>query len=88
MPITLHLCKMLHDQRIIHMRTELISERLRTYLEQDISPQELVRVLDEHLYQVVQLAAAAGEPITMEQATAYHHIRNIRDLIGQEHGTP
>jgi len=57
------------------------TETLTTYLSQEISASDLSQLLDEHLHTMIQLCAASGEPITEEQASAYHHIRRLRDLF-------
>lgn len=57
-------------------------EALTAYLKEEISAHNLSQLLDEHLHTMIQLAALAGEPISEEQASAYHHIRRLRDLIG------
>jgi hypothetical protein len=31
---------------------------------------------------MIQLAALAGEPISEEQASTYHHLRRLRDAFG------
>jgi len=56
---------------------------LEVYLKEEISAQDLSQLLDEHLHTMIQLCAASGEPISEEQASAYHHIRRLRDLFGQ-----
>lgn len=58
------------------------TETLTAYLSQEISASDLSQLLDEHLHTMIQLAAQAGEPISEEQASVYHHIRRLRDLIG------
>ena len=57
------------------------TDTLTAYLSQEIRPQELSELLDEHLHTMIQLAALAGEPISEEQASTYHHIRRLRDLF-------
>jgi hypothetical protein len=57
------------------------TEALTAYLSQEISASDLSQLLDEHLHTMIQLCAASGEAITEEQASAYHHIRRLRDLI-------
>jgi hypothetical protein len=57
------------------------TDALTTYLSQEISASDLSQLLDEHLHQMIQLAALAGEPISEEQASTYHHIRRLRDLF-------
>jgi hypothetical protein len=57
------------------------TEALATYLHEEISAIDLSQLLDEHLHTMIQLCAASGEAITEEQASAYHHIRRLRDLI-------
>lgn len=54
---------------------------LHRYLKEEISASDLSQLLDEHLHSMIQLCAASGEPISEEQASAYHHIRRLRDLI-------
>ncbi len=54
---------------------------LEVYLKEEISASDLSQLLDEHLHTMIQLCAASGEPISGEQARAYHHIRRLRDLI-------
>ncbi len=56
---------------------------LTTYLTQEIRPHELSELLDEHLNTMIQLTASAGEPISEDQASAYHHIRRLRDLFAE-----
>jgi len=58
------------------------TEALTIYLQEEISASDLSQLLDEHLHTMIQLAALAGEPISEEQASTYHHIRRLRDLIG------
>lgn len=58
------------------------TEALTTYLSQEIRPQELSELLDEHLHAMIRLYAASGEPISEEQASTYHHIRRLRDVFG------
>jgi len=58
------------------------TDALADYLRQEISANDLSQLLDEHLHTMIQLAALAGEPISEEQASTYHHIRRLRDLIG------
>jgi len=58
------------------------AQALTRYLQEEISASDLHQLLDEHLHTMIQLAALAGEPISEEQASAYHHIRRLRDLIG------
>ncbi len=58
------------------------TEALTTYLSQEISASDLSQLLDEHLHQMIQLAALAGEPISEEQASTYHHLRRLRDVFG------
>ncbi len=58
------------------------AEALTAYLQEEISARDLSELLDEHLHTMIQLCAASGEPISEEQASAYHHIRRLRDLIG------
>lgn len=58
------------------------AEALTTYLKEEISASDLSQLLDEHLHTMIHLCAASGEPISEEQASAYHHIRRLRDLIG------
>jgi len=57
------------------------TETLTTYLSQEISASDLSQLLDEHLHTMIQLCAASGEAISEEQASAYHHIRRLRDLF-------
>ena len=57
------------------------TDALTAYLSQEISASDLSQLLDEHLHQMIQLAALAGEPISEEQASTYHHIRRLRDLF-------
>jgi hypothetical protein len=57
------------------------TEALTAYLKQEISASDLSQLLDEHLHTMIQLAALAGEPISEEQASTYHHIRRLRDLF-------
>jgi hypothetical protein len=57
-------------------------DALTTYLSQEISASDLSQLLDEHLHTMIRLYAASGEPISEEQASTYHHIRRLRDLIG------
>ena len=57
------------------------TEALTAYLSQEISASDLSQLLDEHLHTMIQLCAASGEAITEEQASAYHHIRRLRDLF-------
>ena len=59
----------------------MLIDSLTTYLKEEISASDLSQLLDEHLHTMIQLCAASGEPITEEQASAYHHIRRLRDLI-------
>ena len=61
----------------MHMPTQALTH----YLHEEISASDLSQLLDEHLHTMIQLAAQAGEPITEEQASAYHHIRRLRDLF-------
>lgn len=56
-------------------------DALTTYLSQEISASDLSQLLDEHLHQMIQLAALAGEPISEEQASTYHHLRRLRDVF-------
>jgi len=58
------------------------TDALTAYLSQEIRPQELSELLDEHLHTMIQLAALAGEPISEEQASTYHHLRRLRDVFG------
>ena len=58
------------------------TDALTRYLKEEISASDLSQLLDEHLYMMIRLCAATGEAITEEQASAYHHIRRLRDLIG------
>jgi hypothetical protein len=58
-------------------------QSLTAYLKEEISASDLSQLLDEHLYMMIRLCAATGEAITEEQASAYHHIRRLRDLIGE-----
>jgi hypothetical protein len=58
------------------------TDALTAYLSQEISASDLSQLLDEHLHTMIQLAALAGEPISEEQASTYHHIRRLRDLFG------
>ncbi len=60
----------------------MTTDALTTYLREEISAADLSQLLDEHLHTMIQLAALAGEPISEEQASVYHHIRRLRDLIG------
>jgi len=57
------------------------TEALTAYLSQEISASDLSDLLDEHLNTMIQLCAASGEAISEEQASAYHHIRRLRDLF-------
>ncbi|MDQ3101771.1 MAG: hypothetical protein M3R08_10325 [Bacteroidota bacterium] len=57
------------------------TDALHRYLKEEISASDLSDLLDEHLHTMIQLCAASGEPISEEQASAYHHIRRLRDLI-------
>ena len=57
------------------------TDALTDYLSQEISASDLSQLLDEHLHTMIQLAALAGEPISEEQASTYHHIRRLRDLF-------
>ena len=57
------------------------SQALTRYLQEEISASDLYQLLDEHLHTMIQLAALAKEPISEEQASAYHHIRGLRDLF-------
>jgi hypothetical protein len=57
------------------------TEALTRYLSQEISASDLSQLLDEHLHQMIQLAALAGEPISEEQASVYHHLRRLRDVF-------
>jgi DNA-binding transcriptional ArsR family regulator len=57
------------------------TDALTAYLSQEISASDLSQLLDEHLHQMIQLAALAGEPISEEQASTYHHLRRLRDLF-------
>lgn len=54
---------------------------LTAYLSQEISAHDLSQLLDEHLHTMIQLAALAGEPISEEQASVYHHLRRLRDVF-------
>jgi|GEM_PF-2797207 len=54
---------------------------LLDYLKEEISASDLSQLLDEHLHTMIQLAALAGEPISEEQASTYHHIRRLRDVF-------
>jgi len=56
-------------------------ETLTTYLHQEINAHDLSQLLDQHLSDTVQMIAASGEPWTQDQASAYHHIRRLRDLF-------
>jgi len=66
-------------KELIHM----YPETLTAYLKEEIRPQELSELLDEHLNNMIQLTASAGEPISEDQASAYHHIRRLRDLFAE-----
>lgn len=57
------------------------TDALTAYLSQEISASDLSQLLDEHLHTMIQLAALAGEPISEEQASTYHHIRRLRDVF-------
>lgn len=57
------------------------TEALTAYLQEEISASDLSQLLDEHLHTMIQLAALAGEPISEEQASTYHHLRRLRDLF-------
>ncbi len=60
----------------------MTTDALTAYLSQEISASDLSQLLDEHLHTMIRLYAASGEPISEEQASTYHHIRRLRDLIG------
>ncbi len=57
------------------------TDALTAYLSQEISASDLSQLLDEHLHTMIQLAALAGEPISEEQASTYHHLRRLRDVF-------
>ena len=62
--------------------SKMPTNALTAYLSQEISASDLSQLLDEHLHTMIRLYAASGEAISEEQASTYHHIRRLRDLIG------
>ena len=48
---------------------------------QEISPEELAQLLDDHLLDMVRTAAELGEPISTEKSNVYYHLRRIRDML-------
>lgn len=69
-------------KRYLKKLSTMPTEALTAYLKEEISAQDLSQLLDEHLHQMIQSAARTGEPISEEQASTYHHLRRLRDLIG------
>lgn len=61
-----------------------LEQRLAAYLKQEIAPLELARLLDQHLYEVVQLTAQCDGVIGREQAATHHHLRRLRDMLMEE----
>jgi hypothetical protein len=59
------------------------TEAITAYLTEEIPPLELATLLDGHLHDMVEWMAQSGQPISDEQRSAYHHLRQLRDLFVQ-----
>jgi hypothetical protein len=53
----------------------------KDYLHEEISPHDVGELLDMHLHDLFQLIAETGAPITRDQASAYYHLRRLRDMF-------
>lgn len=63
------------------MPTENTTEHLQKNILQEITPQELAELLDDHLLDMVRTAAELGETISQEKSNVYYHLRRIRDML-------
>jgi len=63
------------------MPTKNTPEPLQRTLLQEISPEELAQLLDDHLLDIVRMSAELEEPISTDKSNVYYHLRRIRDML-------
>ncbi len=60
-----------------------MQEAVTEELEKGVAPIGLAQVLEAQLKDLIRLSAAAGEPITEEQAEGMQRVAELRDLLSR-----
>ena len=62
-------------------KTILTYKDLDTDLLEEISPEELAQLLDDHLLDIIRMSAELGEIISIDKSDLCYHLRRMRDML-------